>query len=614
VIAGGLFGVAVIGSIIGTAYSRDMSGAGGAAEESVGAAYMTAQQVGGASGRELADTAGHAFTEALGIGLTAAAVVALAGALLVLLRLPGDGAPATTPAGAGPVRPWRPNRSPRDRLEPLYDGSMSQPETAARDLFDPAWQVQAEVAFLDANPAFRETAVLDELRASEYGTLDARGEVYLDYTGGGLYAASQLEEHLRLLRETVYGNPHSVNPTSSAATVLVERARAAVLRYFNAPESEYACIFTPNATGALRLVGEAYPFGPRDRFLATFDNHNSVNGIREFARAKGARTAYVPLEAPDLRVADGLLERYLVEAAVDGHNLFAYPAQSNFSGVKHPLEWIATAQERGWDVIVDAAAFVPSSRLDLSAWQPDFAPVSFYKMFGYPTGIGALLARRRALAKLQRPWFSGGTVVAANVQGEMVVPLSGHALFEDGTVNYLGIPAIEIGLRHIERIGIDTISRRVEGLGTWLLDELQQLRHSDGSPATRVYGPTTWDRRGATIAFNFLHPDGRMVDERFVDIVAAAHDISVRTGCFCNSGAGETAFSISRDTLIGAEFDDGMILDDYIRRVGMPTGGAVRVSLGFPTNFADVYRFMRFATEFRDVADVPADLPARLAC
>ena len=117
-----------------------------------------------------------------------------------------------------------------------------------------------------------------------------------------------------MLRETVYGNPHSVNPTSSAATVLVEQARAAVLRYFNAPESEYACIFTPNATGALRLVGEAYPFAPGDRFLATFDNHNSVNGIREFARAKGAQTAYVPLEAPDLRVADGLLERYLDDA------------------------------------------------------------------------------------------------------------------------------------------------------------------------------------------------------------------------------------------------------------------------------------------------------------
>jgi molybdenum cofactor sulfurtransferase len=487
-------------------------------------------------------------------------------------------------------------------------------DTIDRQLFDPADQAQAETLFRAATPSYQETAVLDALRATEYRRLDASGDVYLDYTGGSLYAQSQLDEHLGQLRDTVFGNPHSVNPTSSSATRVVEHARAAVLQYFNAPESEYACIFTPNATGALRLVGEAFPFGPKDRFLATFDNHNSVNGIREFAHAKGAQTSYVPLEAPDLRVPEGLLEQYLDDIPLGGHNLFAYPAQSNFSGVKHPLEWIAAAQERGWDVILDAAAFVPTSRLDLSAWKPDFASISFYKLFGYPTGLGALLARRPALARLQRPWFSGGTVIAANVQGEMVVPQSGHALFEDGTVNYLGIPAIEIGLRHIDRIGIDTVSRRVEGLGTWLLEALQGLRHSGGAPATRVYGPTTWDRRGGTIAFNFLHPDGRPIDERFVDLVAATHNISVRTGCFCNSGAGETAFSISRDTLIGAEFGEGMTLDDYIKVVGMPTGGAVRASLGIATNFADVYRFMRFATEFLDVSAVPDDLPPRLGC
>ena len=57
-----------------------------------------------------------------------------------------------------------------------------------------------------------------------------------------------------------------------------------------------------------------------------------------------------------------------------------------------------------------------------------------------------------------------------------------------------------------------------------------------------------------------------------------------------------------------------MILDDYIGLVGMPTGGAVRVSLGLATNFADVYRFMAFAAEFADLTDVPADLPPRLAC
>ena len=324
------------------------------------------------------------------------------------------------------------------------------------------------------------------------------------------------------------------------------------------------------------------PVRPRGRFLATFDNHNSVNGIREFARAKGARTAYVPLEAPDLRVADGLLERYLDEADAGGHNLFAYPAQSNFSGVKHPLEWIAAAQERGWDVIVDCAAFVPTSRLDLSAWKPDFVPISFYKLFGYPTGT-----RRAARAPRRRSRSSSARGSAAapssrrTSRASCYVPLTGHALFEDGTVNYLGIPAIEIGLRHIERIGIDTISRRVEALGSWLLDALLGLRHSDGEPGD---ARSTGRRRGTAAAGRSRStsciPTARVVDERFVDIVAAAHRISIRTGCFCNSGAGETAFSISKDTLIGAEFDDGMILDDYIRQVGMPTGGAVRVSLG----------------------------------
>ena len=101
-----------------------------------------------------------------------------------------------------------------------------------------------------------------------------------------------------------------------------------------------------------------------------------------------------------------------------GHHLFAYPAQSNFSGVQHSLNWIAQAQARGWDVLLDAAAFVATNRLDLSRWHPDFVPLSFYKMFGYPTGVGCLLARRVALARLRRPWFAGGTITVASVQGD----------------------------------------------------------------------------------------------------------------------------------------------------------------------------------------------------
>jgi molybdenum cofactor sulfurtransferase len=457
-------------------------------------------------------------------------------------------------------------------------------------------------------------SLLDELRRTEFARLDAAGHVYLDYTGAGLYAASQLREHLALLQQNVFGNPHSLNPTSAAMTELVEQARAAVLAFFRASPDEYVAIFTPNATGALRLVGEAYPFHAGDRFLLTFDNHNSVNGIREFARARGAETTYVPSEPGELRVDDTLLPRYLTEVAGDHHNLFAYPAQSNFSGVQHPLAWIEQAHAHGWDVLLDAAAFVPTNRLDLNRFHPDFVALSFYKMFGWPTGVGALLARRETLAKLERPWFSGGTIVAAFVQREWYQSAPGAAHFEDGTVNFLNLPAVEIGLRFLNRIGMERIHTHVQALAAQLLDTIVELRHTNGAPAAAIYGPNDDERRGATIAFNFLHPDGRVVDERYVDRIARNHNLSLRTGCFCNPGAGEVAFTIARETLVGGEFGNGMTLDDYIKTIGLPSGGAIRASLGPATNHADLERFAAFAHAFVDLAAVPDDLPPRQAC
>jgi selenocysteine lyase/cysteine desulfurase len=103
-------------------------------------------------------------------------------------------------------------------------------------------------------------AAVDELRAREYTRLNERGDVYLDYTGAGLYAESQLREHHDLLRASVFGNPHSTNPSSLAATQHVDAARKAVLAFLNASPDEYTVAFTPNASGALKLVGEAYPF------------------------------------------------------------------------------------------------------------------------------------------------------------------------------------------------------------------------------------------------------------------------------------------------------------------------------------------------------------------
>ena len=241
---------------------------------------------------------------------------------------------------------------------------MASPKHLSGAQYDAAY-----AGFTGRYPGYAATAALDRLRQTEYKRLDERGDVYLDYTGAGLFADSQLEEHLTLLRSGVFGNPHSGNPTSTAMTTHLESARRAVLNYFNASVDEYTVVFTLNASGALKLVGEAFPFAPRSRLLLTFDNHNSVNGIREFATAKGAAIDYAPLLTPSLRLDPGPLNALLDRAEQGCENLFAFPAQSNFSGVKHPLEWIATAQSKGWRVLLDAAAFVPTNRLDLEALQ-----------------------------------------------------------------------------------------------------------------------------------------------------------------------------------------------------------------------------------------------------
>jgi selenocysteine lyase/cysteine desulfurase len=459
-------------------------------------------------------------------------------------------------------------------------------------------------AFLKAYPGYAETRRLDELRSTEYARLDAGEHIYLDYTGGGLYAESQLRKHQEILRGHVFGNPHSSNPTSLDATRFVENARKHVLEFFRADPAEYDVIFTQNASGALKLVGESYPFGPGSRYLLTFDNHNSVNGIREFAHARQAQVTYVPLGLPDMRADEAGVEAHLQRVEASTPNLFAYPAQSNFSSVQHPLDWIERAHSLGWDVLLDAAAFVPTNTLDLSQVAPDYVPISFYKMFGYPTGIGALIARRSALAKLRRPWFAGGTITVASVQADRYYLADGHQAFEDGTVDYLNIPAVEIGLRHLEAIGYPIIHERVRSLTGWLLENLSNMKHNSGVPLVRLYGPVTTEGRGGAVTVNFADRAGRPIDHRLIEEHAGRHNISLRTGCFCNPGAGEIALGISRLELDVCFTQPGhesrLTLDDFRLCIDGKNSGAVRISTGLVTNFQDVQAFLHFARGLLD--------------
>jgi|GEM_PF-41618 len=454
-----------------------------------------------------------------------------------------------------------------------------------------------KAAFLAEHPEYPEGEV-EALRRAEFSRLDAQGEAYLDHVGGAQAPLSLIEHDHQALKQAILGNPHTGSKASEAA---YEKARAEIYRFFHCSPDDYEIIFTPNASGAIRLVAESFPFESGSDVLLVKDNHTSVHGIREFAKAKGASVKYVPLNN-DLQIIESSLRRSLDKLDDRHAHLFAFPAQSNATGVKHDLKWIQLARERGALVLCDAAAFVPLSQLDIGAWQPDFVPVSLYKIFGYPTGVGCLIAKKSALGKLTPPSFAGGSVCYYSGPWSPTDRLLHHdhgRQFEVGTPNYASFHAIGYGFEFISKVGLDNISKRANTLARWLETQLQRLQHEVKAkgPLCRVYGPAP-EEKGATVMLNLFDCYNAVFSHALVKRAAESFGITVRNGCFCNLGAVQHATYITAGAE-HCELDktekvlDCKTFDAEILSKGLC--GAVRVSFGLGSNFRDAYRFYLLA-------------------
>jgi len=205
------------------------------------------------------------------------------------------------------------------------------------------------------------------------------------------------------------------------------------------------------------------------------------------------------------------------------------------------------------------------------------------------------------LSKLQRPWFAGGTITVASVKGDKYYLHQGAEGFEDGTLNYLTIPAVEIGLNHISSIGYEPIHQRVMDLTGWLIKKLANIQHTNGQKLISIYGPESIENRGGTLAMNFYDPNGHFIDHLRVEARANEMGISLRSGCFCNPGDGEMALGLSADELTSCfAIKTNFEYQDFRTCLVEKSTGAVRVSLGLVSNFDDVYKMVKLAESFVD--------------
>lgn len=231
---------------------------------------------------------------------------------------------------------------------------------------------------------------------------------YLDHAGATQYAENQIKQIHSDLISNVYFNPHTNKLTEDH----IDQVRYKILDWFNTTSAEYAVIFTGGSTASLKIVAETFDFGDSSsgQFFYLRDNHTSVLGMRELVKTKNI----ICVERDQFMSA-----KHLETVENNGNSLLVYPAQCNFNGFKYPLAAINEFQTANGSipieisnryVYLDAAAFVSTNPLDLSKWRPDFVCLSFYKMFGYPTGLGALIVSRRGEKCLNKSYYGGGTV------------------------------------------------------------------------------------------------------------------------------------------------------------------------------------------------------------
>jgi len=437
-----------------------------------------------------------------------------------------------------------------------------------------------------------------EWRRRELARVDQAGVAYLDYTGAALYPASLVRADAERLIGSVLGNPHSEHAPSKAASEDLAAARHALLAFVGASPDEYSVILTSNTTGACRLVGESFPFSRGSVLLASADNHNSVNGIREFARQAGANIRTIDLNG-ELRMREPFRA---IEYEHRGPSLLAFPAQSNFSGVRHPLGLIDEARRKGWRVLLDAASFLPTTELRLDEVQPDFLTLSLYKIAGYPTGVGALIARKDALADLRRPWFSGGTVRWASVQHQRHRLADAPEGFEDGTPSFLAAAAVAPALAAVEAVDRERLARHLRHLTQLFLDGISGLTHGSGTSLVRVHGPRDMISRGATIAISLHDRGGRVIPYWEVEAAARDEGIAIRGGCFCNPGCAEAAFQFP-DARVRACLDalgDDFTIPRFAGCLDGQTVGAIRVSMGLGTIRTDIERSLAFIRRYAE--------------
>ena len=474
--------------------------------------------------------------------------------------------------------------------------------------------------------------------------VERSGAVYLDSAGAPIPSQLMLKNIFDSMVSHPLGNPHSSGITnvgagdfSSRSSHVINDTRDVVLKYFGATAEQYDLVFTAGSTDAIKLVGETFPFGENGIYIYPSNAHTSLLGIRCYSN----NVRCIPLN----KLCDGCDRQgrkedgSLINESDDiTYNLLSISGECNFSGAKLNLQKVsniiknhdsivqlvtnatvvkeasrdANLNEK-WLWLLDASKLAQSSSIDLSTmeyqYRPNFVAISFYKMFGYPTGLGALLIRRDSASILKKQYYGGGTIAVASAICNYTIhrTRNPHDYLEDGTSNFYGIAAIPHGFAMYHRYGgMSQITEYLIHLTKVMITKLMLLTHDkNGNKFCTIYG-NHYDAiklegtseysqtQGPVITFNAYWENGEEIGFAEFGALAKSNSIHIRTGCFCNVGACADSLNLTFGQ-IKYNYSQGRVCDDdTVDIVDGKNTGAIRISFGLYNDVGDCEKFIDF--------------------
>ena len=340
------------------------------------------------------------------------------------------------------------------------------------------------------------------------------------------------------------------------------------------------------------------------------------------------------------------------------HHLIVLPLECNFTGDR--FDWTKTVNlarssydtgivgiesdsgrkralvlRHKFHVLLDTAKAASTSQVNIPAVAPDFAVVSFYKLLGSPTGVGALFVRKRNAEAIddepfqkdgvsfqvdrnvsRRQYFGGSSVDVVLADEDYAIPrgllgtrAGGNCetvhlgVMEHGTQNFRGIINLIPGLEELDNLpygGMSSISRHANCLAAELASRLKALKHDNGKPVVQIYG--NWCKpfgpqvsNGPTVAFNVIDREGLFIGHDEVVRLAIMNrpPIQVRNGCFCNPGACQVACALTNKQVM-ENYKSGHVCGDRRGIVNGGPTGAVRASFGRDSIWEDADALVEF--------------------